>query len=63
MGAVPKSKVSKRRGGNRRSHNALKRPHLVFCPECGNPTRPHMVCPSCGTYKGAQVVQVEKEKE
>lgn len=61
MGAVPKSRVSRRRRGNRRSHQSLKVPHLILCPECGSPTRPHMVCPSCGTYKGAQVIEVEEE--
>ncbi|MBN1484152.1 MAG: 50S ribosomal protein L32 [Chloroflexia bacterium] len=61
MGAVPKSKVSQRRRGNRRSHNALTRPHLVICPKCGRPARPHSVCLECGTYKGMSVIQVEEE--
>lgn len=63
MGAVPRRKVSSRRRGNRRSHNAMKAPHLILCPECGNPTLPHAVCRSCGVYKGMQVFEVEEEKE
>jgi ribosomal protein L32 len=24
---------------------------------------PHSVCPSCGTYKGAQILKVDEEKK
>ena len=27
----------------------------VKCPKCQEPILPHRACPSCGTYKGAQV--------
>lgn len=29
------------------------------CVECGAPKQPHRVCPSCGMYKGRQVVTVD----
>lgn len=54
--AVPKKKVSKSRKGMRRSHDALTPPNVILCP-CGEPTLPHRVCPSCGTYKGRQVLK------
>lgn len=62
MGALPKRRISRRRRGNRRSHNAVKARQLIECPQCGSPALPHTVCPSCGTYKGAQVLEVEEEK-
>ena len=35
-------------------------PQLVPCPRCGDPKLPHRVCPTCGTYRGEQVVEVEQ---
>jgi large subunit ribosomal protein L32 len=61
MGAVPKRKISKRRRGNRHSQWKLKAPQLVTCPQCGAPTRPHHICLACGTYRGAQVIEMEEE--
>ena len=29
------------------------------CPNCGAPHRAHRVCPSCGQYRGRQVLTVE----
>lgn len=29
------------------------------CVECGAPKMPHRVCPSCGMYKGRQVITVD----
>jgi large subunit ribosomal protein L32 len=61
--AVPKKKTSKSRRGMRRSHDALARPQLGSCPECGAAKLPHRVCPSCGKYKGRQVVAIEAEDQ
>ncbi len=63
MGALPKRKVSRHRRGNRRSHHALKPQQMILCPQCGDLALPHMVCPSCGTYKGEQIIEVEEEKK
>jgi large subunit ribosomal protein L32 len=56
MGAVPKKRISKARRDRRRAHDALTRPHLVVCEECGEMKRPHYVCEVCGTYKGIKVL-------
>jgi large subunit ribosomal protein L32 len=61
MGAVPKHRISKARGAKRRSHWKAKVMHLVTCPQCGAPKRPHYVCRACGTYQGNQVIEVEEE--
>ncbi len=62
MGAVPKRKLSRGRRDRRRSHYALTLPHLVLCPQCREPVLPHRACPSCGTYRGLEVLNI-KEKE
>lgn len=60
--AVPKKKTSKARRDRRRSqHDKMAAPALSTCRECGAPTRPHQVCPSCGTYRGRQVVEIAEE--
>ena len=33
---------------------------IYRCPKCGDPKMPHRVCPTCGTYRGEQVVEVEE---
>jgi len=63
MGALPKKKVSHHRRGNRRSHQALSARQRIPCPQCGGPTLPHTTCPSCGTYKGEQILKTKEEKE
>ena len=57
--AVPKKKTSHARRNQRRAHQAMGSPNLVACPNCGEPHRPHRVCPSCGFYKGRTAVAVE----
>ena len=58
MGAIPKRKISKGRRDRRRAHDGLSRVNLIRCPQCGEPRLPHHVCPSCGTYKGREVVDM-----
>jgi large subunit ribosomal protein L32 len=58
--AVPKAKTSKSRRNMRRAHHALKSSAYVECKNCGEVTRPHHVCPSCGHYDGREVVATEK---
>ncbi len=58
--AVPKKKTSKSRRDTRRAHDALTAPGISVCPQCKEPKQPHRVCPSCGTYKGKEIVRTEK---
>jgi len=62
VGAQPKGRTSKGRRDHRRSHMALEKTHLVVCPQCKNLRLPHRVCPTCGYYRGTEVIEVEAEK-
>jgi len=63
MGAHPKRKKTKSRAGMRLSHNAVKPPVLDDCPQCHSPKMPHHACPTCGTYNGLEVVNMEGKKK
>ncbi|MCB0341478.1 MAG: 50S ribosomal protein L32 [Pseudobdellovibrionaceae bacterium] len=54
--ASPKSKISRSRRGMRRAHTSLTAPTVHSCPNCSALMKPHHVCPSCGYYKGREVV-------
>ncbi|MDF1579588.1 MAG: 50S ribosomal protein L32 [Desulfuromonadales bacterium] len=58
--AVPKKKTSKSKRDMRRSHDSLIAPGISTCPECKEPKPAHRVCPSCGFYKGKEVVSTDK---
>lgn len=54
--AVPKKKTSKSKRDMRRSHDALSPNTYTECPKCGELTRPHHVCSSCGTYNKKEIL-------
>ncbi len=58
--AVPKKKTSKSRKNMRRAHDFLTTQSVSVCPQCKSPKLPHRVCPSCGTYKGREVLDAAK---
>lgn len=53
---VPKRRMSKMRLRTRKASWRPKAPGLSACAQCGAKVVPHRVCPSCGYYKGRQVV-------
>ena len=61
--AVQQNKKSRARKGNRRSHDRVAIPAVIYCSSCGNPTLPHSVCPSCGKYKTKTVVEQKQKKQ
>ncbi len=63
MPPLPKRKLSKGRRDRRRAHDALQAANLSACPNCGSMTLPHTVCPSCGFYKGREVLEIKKEEK
>ena len=59
--AVPKRKKSKMRIRQRKAHHKFEPAQVKNCPNCGAPQQSHRVCPSCGQYRGRQVVTVQVE--
>ena len=52
--AVPKRKTGRMKTRSRRAQNThVRTMQTVTCPQL-----PHRVCPTCGTYKGRQVIAV-----
>ena len=57
--AVPKKKTSKAKSRSRRASAwTLNAPARSICPQCHNAKLPHVVCPTCGWYKGRQAVDI-----
>ncbi|MBT3538787.1 50S ribosomal protein L32 [Candidatus Parcubacteria bacterium] len=59
MGLPAKQRTRQSRD-ERRSHHALKKITTKTCEKCGAPALSHQACAKCGTYKGKQVVNIEK---
>ena len=55
---VPKRKTSKMRLRTRKAANRWHAPQLTKCGQCGSRVRSHTACPSCGYYKGRQVLTI-----
>ncbi len=55
--AVPKKRTSKQRKRKRRTHYKAEIPTRGVCSNCGDPKIPHRVCPTCGYYRGEQVLE------
>ncbi len=55
--ANPKHKKTKSKVGMRRSHHHTSPLLANKCDNCGELKQAHTVCPSCGMYKGRQVLQ------
>ena len=59
--ALPKRRHSYSRTRLRRSHDALSKPNIGRCPECGEPKMSHRLCGRCGMYKGKSIIQLEEK--
>ncbi|PIU67841.1 MAG: 50S ribosomal protein L32 [Armatimonadetes bacterium CG07_land_8_20_14_0_80_40_9] len=60
---LPKRKTSKSNRDSRRTHWKIEAPTLSECPRCHIPKLPYYACPSCGFYKGRQVIKIKEKKE
>ena len=56
--AVPKRRQSKMKGRQRRTHYTALTPTVAKCAHCGEPKRPHHICPNCGVYRGRRFLKV-----
>lgn len=55
--AHPKRKTSKARKRKRRTHYKISSvPSTQTCDNCGGVKLMHRVCPTCGYYRGRQVI-------
>ena len=59
--AVPKKKTSKARRDKRRATHAISAPRVNVCPRCGQPKRPHHMCPTCRTYNEREIEPLRLE--
>jgi large subunit ribosomal protein L32 len=58
MAAQPKRKITTHMQKVRRAAKKLVLGRIGACNHCGEPTRSHRVCPSCGYYKGQPILVV-----
>lgn len=56
--AVPKRRTSRSKQKMRAASKRWHAPLLKTCPECGSAVPSHIACPSCGTYRGRQILKV-----
>lgn len=61
MPQEPKKRHSRQRKGKRRASIRLKSPRGMYCTNCGAITLPHMVCKTCGFYKGREILILHKD--
>ena len=61
--ANPKYKTSHSKTRRRRANIHLEAPAVTTCPECKEPMMLHHVCPSCGKYRGKQILKNEENRE
>lgn len=60
--AVPKRKTSKSRRDQRSASKFLRPQAFTTCPNCAEPIMPHILCSSCGFYKGKKVTSTKMER-
>lgn len=59
--AVPRSKTSPMKKGQRQSHDALTAPTHVEDKDSGERRRPHHICLKSGKYRGRQILEPQSE--
>lgn len=58
--ANPVKRHSRTRRNMRRAHDFLTAPTANACPQCGQAKLSHRACANCGTYKGREVLPLDK---
>ncbi len=64
MTPQPKRRLSRGRRDRRRANAyRMELPELTHCPQCGEAVLPYHVCPKCGTYRRAQVLDLKEKSK
>ena len=58
---VPKHRKNKSAVRIKRAHLALKTRKPILCSKCGGAIASHCVCPTCGYYKGRQIIKTKAD--
>lgn len=61
MGAAPKSRIGPRRRRLKRMYYRLHKLNLVRCETCEALMMPHMVCQTCGSFRGVRYIGAVEE--
>ena len=61
--ATQKRRHCSARRDKRRSHLRVHLATLTRCPQCAAVVPSHRVCPTCGSYRGRQVLTIAKKDE
>ncbi|MBQ0104835.1 MAG: 50S ribosomal protein L32 [Armatimonadetes bacterium] len=59
---LPKRRHSNQRTRLRRTHYKLGTITVTECPKCHEACMPHTACPSCGFYRGRQIIKIKSKK-
>jgi large subunit ribosomal protein L32 len=59
---VPKRKLSRARIRSRQANKHLEPKVFMECKNCQAPTMPHIVCESCGFYKGRKILETKMDR-
>jgi len=59
--AVPKRKTTPAKRGQRRAHDALKKPVFIEDKESGEYRRPHHIDLKTGKYRGRQILEPKED--
>ena len=60
MPQEPKKRHSRQRKGKRRASIRLQTPMGIYCSNCGAIILSHMICKTCGFYKGRDMLELKK---
>lgn len=60
---VPKRKTSKSRRDQRSACKFLRPQAFTLCSNCAVVTLPHIVCSSCGFYKGRKIFTTKLDRD
>ncbi len=58
---LPVQRQTRTQRGNRRSHDALRKPSYVTCPNCGSAKAPHSACRECGYVRPGLQLRLDQE--